>query len=279
MRKILRFFPLSILFLLFLGPQNLMAQGHFEFGFHYSQWSIDLFRGLIEDSVSETLESELKEDILDEIRSTPGNENIQETYYSQEVKFDSGGWNYGFEVRWYPAGKYGSYSLGFSLEKTHMRVSFPEASAHITLEDQSKGETGDFQGEISDARFEIWPLSMNLSFRWDIKPSWRWRPYITFGVGLAGAGSVDKGEYSIAWSGTAVIDGDVENHSDSRSGTIAELREELEEEDEDFFIPEFFPFIQLNLGVKGEVYDNLYVLIDVGVWDGLLFRLGVAYRL
>jgi len=272
-----RFFPVLLLFLLIFVSLDLGAQGHWEFGFHYSQWSIDIFRGLIEDRVGETLENELKEDILDEIQQDYP--NIEETYYSQEIQFDSGGWNYGFEIRWYPAGKYGSYSLGFSLEKTHMRVSFPEASARITLEDQSKGETGDFQGEVSDAMFEIWPLSLHLSFRWEIKPSWRWRPYITFGVGMAGAGSVDRGEYGIEWSGRAIIDGDTTSYSGSRSGTIAELREELEEEDEDFFIPEFFPFIQLNLGVKGEVYDNLYVLLDLGFWDGFIFRLGVAYRL
>jgi len=277
MKKIFKFFPFPLLFLLFLVPQNLPAQGHFEFGFHYSLWTIDLFRGLIERTVGDTLEDELRDNFLDEIkRDYP---YIEETHYSQDVEFDSGGWNYGFEVRWYPAGKNGSYSMGFSLEKTYMRVSFPEVSARMTLEDQVTNETGDFQGEVSDAIFEMWPLSFHLSFRWDIKPSWRWRPYITFGVGMAGAGSVDKGEYSTAWSGTAVIDGDVENYSGSESGTLAELKEELEEENEEFFLPEFFPFIQLNLGVKGEVYDNLYVLFDIGFWDGFIFRLGIAYRL
>ncbi len=277
MKKMFRLFPLLLLFLLIFVPQNLRAQGHWEFGFHYSQWSIDLFSGLIEDKVGETLESELKEDILDAIRDDY--EYIEETYYSQEVDFDSGGWNYGFEVRWYPAGKHGSYSLGFSLEKTYMRVSFPEVSANMTLKDEVHNHTGDFHGEVSEAIFEMWPFSFHLSFRWDIKPSWKWRPYITFGVGMAGAGSVNKGEYSLAWSGTAVIDGVPALYEDGKSGTLEELREELEEEDEEFFLPEFFPFIQLNLGLKGEVYDNLYVLIDVGVWDGLLFRLGVAYRL
>lgn len=277
MKRILKFFPLSLLFLLFFVPQNLPAQGHWEFGFHYSQWSIDILKGLIEGAIEENLEEDLKDRFLDEIQNDYP--NIQETYYSQEVEFDSGGYNYGFEVRWYPAGKDGSYSMGLSIEKTYMRVSFPKLSANMTLEDKITNKTGNFQGSVSEAIFEIRPLSFHLSFRWDIKPSWKWRPYITFGVGLAGAGAVENGEYNVAWSGRSEINGDVSVYEDSDSKTLAELRDELEEDDEEFFLPEFLPFLQLNFGVKGEVYDNLYVLVDVGVWDGFLFRIGVAYRL
>jgi len=277
MRKIFKFFTLSILSFLFLVPQNLPAQGNWEFGFHCSLWSIDILRGLIEGELEDALEEDLKDRFLDEIlQDFP---NLEETHYSQEVEFDSGGWNYGFEVRWYPAGKNGSYSLGFSLEKTFMRVSLPEASARLSLIDKNTDETSDFRGDVDEARFVIRPLSFHLSFRWDIKPSWKWRPYITFGVGMAGLGAVDKGEYSVAWSGRLDVDGDVRIYEGEESQTLEELREELEEEDEEFFLPEFFPFIQLNCGVKGEVYDNLYVLIDIGIWDGLLFRVGVAYRL
>jgi len=277
MRKMLGLFPLAFLSLLFLVPQNLPAQGHWEFGIHYSLWSIDILRGVIEEGVGDALEENLKDRFLDEIQQDYP--YLEETYYNQEVEFDSGGHNYGFEIRWYPTGKNGSYSMGLSIEKTYMRVSFPEVSASMALEDQLTNETGSFEGSISDARFELRPLSFHLSFRWDIKPSWKWRPYITFGVGMAGAGAVDNGEYSVAWSGRLDVNGDESYYEGTDSKTLEELRAELEDEDEEFFLPGFLPFIQLNLGLKGEVYDNLYVLIDVGVWDGILFRLGVAYRL
>lgn len=279
MKKIFKFFPIALLLLLFLMPQNLPAQGHWEFGFHYSRWGIDIFKGLIEDELGKALEEDLKDQFIDEIRK---DFNLEETYYSQDVQFDSGGWNYGFEVRWYPAGKNGSYSLGFSIEKTFMRVSFPEVSASMSLRDPHSHQTGNFQGAVSDARFEISPLSFHLSFRWDIKPSSRWNPYITFGVGMAGAGAIDNGEYSFNWSGRLDINGDWRIYEGSDSKTLRVLWDELKEEDGDFFLydlPGFFPFIQLNFGVKGEVYDNLYVLVDMGVWDGFLFRVGVAYRL
>lgn len=277
MKKMFKLFPLALLSLLVLVPQNLPAQGQWEFGIHYSLWSIDILRGVIEDAVGDVMEENLKDRFLDEIqRDFP---NLEETYYNQEVEFDSGGHNYGFEIRWYPAGKNGSYSMGLSIEKTYMRVSFPEVSATMTLEDQLTNETGTFQGNISEALFELRPLSFHLSFRWDINPSWKWRPYITFGVGMAGAGAIDNGEYSVAWSGRLDINGDESYYEGTDAKTLEELRTELEEDDEDFPFPGFLPFIQLNFGLKGEVYDNLYVLFDIGVWDGLLFRLGVAYRL
>jgi hypothetical protein len=40
-----------------------------------------------------------------------------------------------------------------------------------------------------------------------------------------------------------------------------------------------FPFVQLNFGVKGEITNNLFLLIDVGVWDGFLLRAGLGLRL
>jgi len=277
MKKILKFFPLSLLFLLFFVPQNLSAQGHWEFGLHYSRWSIDILRGLIEEAIGDALENDLKNDFLNNIQGDYP--YLEEIYYDQDVEFDSGGYNYGFEVRWYPGRENGSYSMGFSIEKTYMRVSLPEVSASMSLEDQLTHETASFQGNVSDAQFEIRPWSFHLSFRWDIKPSWKWRPYITFGLGLAGAGAIEGGKFSASWSGQLNVEGDITIYEDSEEKTLAELRDELEEEDEEFFLPGFLPFVQLNFGLKGEVYDNLYVLIDVGVWDGLLFRLGVAYRL
>jgi len=276
MKKILRIFTLP-LFFLFFTTQNLPAQGNWEFGFHYSQWSIDIFRGLIEEGISEAMEENLRDMFLEDIQEDYP--FLEETSYHQEVGFDSGGQNYGFEVRWYPAGKEGSYSMGFSIEKTFMRVSLTELSASMSLEDQITHQTASFQGSIDEARFEIRPLSFHLSFRWDIKPSWRWRPYITFGFGMAGAGAIENGEFNVSWSGRLNIAGDEEVYEGSESKTLEELREEMEEDEDEFFLPGFMPFVQLNLGLKGEVVDNLYLLIDVGIWDGLLFRVGIAYRL
>ncbi len=271
---------LVFLFSLIFSSQNLRAQGHFEFGFHYSQWSIDILKNWIEDSLSEELEENLRDEFLEKLQEDhPG---LREISYSQEVSFDSGGDNYGFEIRWYPGGHNGSFSIGLSIEKTTMRVSLPEVSASMTLEleEENITKSASFQGAVSNAQFEMSPLSFHLSFRWDIKPSWKVRPYMTLGLGAASGTALEEGTLSAAWSGDLNIEGEaLEQYSGSESKTFKELKDKAEEEGEDFFLPSFFPFIQLNVGLKAALSENFHLLIDAGVWDGFLIRGGIAIRL
>lgn len=269
---------LVFLFSLIFSSQNLRAQGHFEFGFHYSQWSIDILRSWIEDSLGEELEEQLRDEFLEKLQED--HPSLREISYSQEVSFDSGGDNYGFEIRWYPGGHNGSFSLGLSIEKTTMRVSLPEVSASMTLEEEITGESANFQGAIRDVQFEMSPLSFHLSFRWDIKPSWKVRPYMTFGLGAASGTALEEGTLSATWSGDLIIEGEApEQYSGTESKTFKELKDEAEAEGEEFFLPGFFPFIQLNFGLKAALSENFHILIDAGVWDGFLIRGGIAIRL
>ena len=52
----------------------------------------------------------------------------------------------------------------------------------------------------------------------------------------------------------------------------------MEADGEDFFLPGFIPFIQINLGLKAEITDNLHLLVDAGIWNGFLLRGGIAFR-
>ncbi len=264
--------------LLIFPSQNLRAQGHFELSFHYSQWSIDILRGLIEEGISDALEEELRDEFLEDIQQDYP--YLYDSSYSQSVSFDSGGDNYGFEIRWYPGGQNGSFSLGISVEKTTMRVSLPELSASMTLRDQVTGKTASFQAGVRNTQFEMNPLSFHLSFRWDIKPSWKVHPYITYGFGVASGSALEEGKLTATWSGDLNIEGEAsESYSGSESKTFKELKDELEEEGEEFFLPSFFPFIQLNLGIKGAISENFYILFDAGIWNGFLLRGGIAIRI
>ena len=266
------------LFGLIFPSQNLGAQGHFEFGFHYSQWSIDILRGWIEDSLSDELEEDVRDEILEELRED--HPSLRDISYSQIVSFDSGGDNYGFEIRWYPGGHNSSFSLGLSIEKTTMRVSFPEVSTSMTLEKVATGKPASFQGAVRNAQFKMSPLSFHLSFRWDIMPSSRVHPYMTVGLGAASGTALEEGTLTATWSGELNIEGEApESYSGSESKSLKELKDEREQEGKEFFLPDFVPFIQLNLGIKGAISENFHILIDAGVWDGLLIRGGIAIRL
>jgi len=268
--KTIRLMLVFIMFLFVFAP-GLQGQGKFEFGFHYSRWSLNIIKGFVEDALGESMESTFRDDFLADIQEDyPG---LTEDNYEQDVSFDSSGSNFGFEARWYPAGRHGSFSLGLSVEKTSMEISIPELSAQMDMDD------GSYYEADANASFIINPLSFHLSFRWDIIPSSPIHPYITFGLGAATGTALDEAEFSYAYSGTYYIEGgDSESFEDSETKTLKELKEEMEDDGEDFFLPGFIPFIQINLGLKAEITDNLHLLVDAGIWDGFLLRGGIAFR-
>lgn len=266
--------------LMFLGlalPAQAQTRGHWEFGFHYSRWSINLLRSVIEEGLSDAMETDLRDQIVEDIQEDYP--YLMEKNYSQEVEFDSGGDNYGFEVRFYPGGEKGSFSIGLSVEKTTMRVSLPEISAQLSLTDGISPIDAQFNAS-SEAEFLFKPWSFHLSFRWDLFPSSIVHPYITLGLGAATGSALESAEVSYSYAGELTVPGEgSELYSDSVKKSVKELKDELEAEGEEFFLPGFVPFVQLNLGLKGVLTPNIHVLVDAGVWNGFLIRGGVSIRL
>ncbi|MFZ2055193.1 MAG: hypothetical protein WAU81_13490 [Candidatus Aminicenantales bacterium] len=279
-KKFFRASAVLVFGLIFLGlsmPAKSQPNRRWEFGFHYSRWSINLLRSVIEEGLSDALETELRDQMLEEIQADYP--NLMETSYNQEVRFDSGGDNFGFEVRYYPSGEKGSFSLGLSVEKTTMRVSLPEISASLSLNDGQTQQDAHFSAS-SEGEFLFKPWSFHLSFRWDLFPSSVVHPYITLGVGAATASALEGAEFSYSYAGELVIPGEVtEQYSDSVNKSIKQLKEEMEAEGEEFFLPGVVPFLQLNLGLKAVLSPNVHLLVDAGIWNGFLIRGGVSIRL
>jgi hypothetical protein len=223
------------------------------------------------------LETDLRDQILEDIQADYP--NLMETSYSQTVQFDSGGDNFGFEVRYYPGGEKGSFSLGLSVEKTTMRVSLPEVTAQLSLNDGSLPQDAHFSAS-SAAEFLFKPWSFHLSLRWDLFPSSVVHPYITLGLGAATASALEEAEVSYSYSRELTVPGEAaEQYSDSVNKSLKELKDEMEAEGEEFFLPRFVPFVQLNLGLKAVLTPNVHLLIDAGIWNGFLIRGGVSIRL
>jgi hypothetical protein len=258
-------------------PAQAQTKGHWEFGFHYSRWSVNLLRSTIEQGLSDALETDLRDQILEDIQDD--HPYLMEKSYSQEVQFDSGGDNYGFEVRFYPGGETGSFSVGLSVERTTMRISLPEVSAGMTLTDGVTPQDAHFSA-TSQGEFLFKPWSFHLSLRWDIFPSSVVHPYITLGLGAAAGSALEKAEVSYSYHGELSVPGaGSEQYSDSVSKSMKEIKDEMEAEGEDFFLPGFFPFVQLNLGLKAVITPNIHLLVDAGVWNGFLIRGGISVRL
>ncbi len=253
------------------------SQGHLEFGFHYSRWSVNLLRGVIEDGIGEAMENELRDEILAEIQSDYP--SLEDAGYRQSVEFDSSGNNYGFEIRWYPGGHRGSFSLGLSVEKTTFKVALPSVTADLDLRDRVTSQTGNFKASAG-GEFLLKPFSFHLSFRWDIFPSSVVHPYITLGFGAATGTALEQAVVTYFYAGDLSVPGYPSNHyGDSFRKSLEEIKAEIEEDGEDFFLPGFVPFVQLNLGLRAVVTPNIHLLVDAGVWNGFLLRGGIAFRL
>ena len=274
--------PIPFILGAFLIPFStaLEAKGKFELGVHYGSWGINVLKGAIESGVA----SAIRDQMIDSLKKDHPDvvANSDET----NVNFDSGGYNLGFDLRWYPGGEYGSFSLGVSVERTKMRVSVDRASADISVSytgEDGKIRTEGFSGN-GTGEFRINPLSFHLSLRWDIFPTARIHPYLTFGLGISPGSYLDEGTLDYAVQGDLLKkDGTAEHHEDAGTKTLGQLRKESDEdaqaEGKESNIPFWFiPFVQLNLGLRGRITDNVSLLIDAGIWDGFLLRGGIAVR-
>jgi hypothetical protein len=259
------------------------AQGHWEFGVHYGSWGLNLVKGVIDKAVSNAL----KRPMLDQIQKE--HPDAVENNATTSSNFDSGGSNYGFEARWYPGGAEGSFSIGLSVEKTNMRVEMKEARADINIsytDENAKYVSAGFSG-VGTGRFDIHPLSFNLSFRWDIFPRAVVHPYLTFGLGIASGSYLDEGTLTYDVHGDLIKpDGTIEHfpppdESGSGTKTLKELRHEAETDPNNpaKFPIWFVPFVQLHLGLKAKITPNIHLLVDAGIWDGFLLRAGLAERI
>jgi len=235
-------------------------EGKWEIDIHYSFWTIDPILSAFEDSMNKELEEELSEEITKQIEEN--HLALVKADYEQNLVHDSGGSNFGLEFRFYPKGKEGSFSLGLSFERTKIRYSF----VGIAKQKFTDGSYGDVDAE---GLFESSLFSTNLSFRWDMKPAWRVSPYFVFGFGLAPL----KGEFSYSYTGRYYWVGPTESIEDSDTKTIKEIEEDIENN-----IPNIFPIIQMNFGVRGEIVPSLHLKAEAGIWDGFIFRFGLAYR-
>lgn len=242
MKKILSMLIFTIIMVI-----PISAKGMFEFGFHYSTWNVNMIAPLLE------------EEIIPEIE-----------YWDPEygsLNFSSNGSNYGFEFRFFPGGKNGSFSVGLSYERNNFKMK---------AEGKYDGYDNDGHSIKAEATgtIELLPHSINLSIRWDLWPSKRIHPYIGLGFGFG----VQNALVKFHSKATTNISGfDVVEEQDE-IWTFDDIKDEYETTEGEEFPISFFPVIHLNFGFRGEIVDNIYLLGEVAFYDGLIFRGGISYR-
>ncbi len=268
MKKIYLLFVICCLFF------PLPAAWNWEVNFHASYWTLNLLKSLVEEKLGEVMEENLKDKILEDLRQDYP--FIYERNYYQKIEFDTRGSNFGLELRWYPGGRNGFFSIGLALEKSRMKIGFPLVAAGLDLGFENSERNAVFDALVEDAYVEIKPFSYHLNFRFEIIPSGTIHPYVTIGAGIFQLQYLEKGKVNISYSGKLKIEGGEEkNYGDSINKTIVEL---LEESEDEVKLPKILPIIQLNAGIKAKISEIIDLFADFGIFNGFLFRGGLAFR-
>ncbi len=248
--------------------------GKFVIGLYFGGWTLNPIIGGFEEDLSDELGEQIREEIIDEIKLL--NPFIQATDYSNNFSFDSSGPSYGLELRYYPKGRFGSFSLGLSLDKLGMKIS-GVGSVRQNFDDSTYAEANG-SGEII-----LNPVFTTLSVRWDFMPRWRVSPYYSMGLGVAVLGkekrSGDAIDYdktdSVSWEYAGVYNWAAGSYNVAGADQLS--LKEIEAEG-DFNIPNILPLLLINLGVRAEIMPFLVLRGELGFYDGIAFRLGVSGR-
>ena len=224
------------------------AQENWEIGTHYSNWGMGYFIVNPENDASDVFDA-----------------------YDGPIEFDSNGYNFGISVRFFPGGKQGSFSVGFSYERNYFNADI-SGSYSEEIDNATITKTG--SGYVN-----LTPHSFNLDVRWEIFPNSKVHPYV--GIGF-GAGP-QNGNIVFTTVTDSQINGSVNTETVTEELTLKEAIKKIEQEqemeqDEDYYMVDFFPILYLNVGLRAKLAKNFYLLGEIAIYDGFIARGGLAFR-
>ena len=95
------------------------------------------------------------------------------------------------------------------------------------------------------------------------------KPFVTFGLGLAPL----DGTFEYSYLGTYSYAGYQESIQDAAKKDFKALSEDI-----DFDIPDLIVFLQMDIGLKIEIFRGLFLTGQAGLWNGFHLRGGIGYR-
>ena len=236
----------KVFFIFFLFSAIIYSSSNFELTVHGSYWTADIFSSIIEENF------------------TPDFAGYDAEKGNYDLNFY--GSNFGIGFRYYPGGKYGSFSIGISYERNSFK-------SDLSGSYQDYDGYGNKYVSTSVGYLKVFPHSFNVSFRWDISAKKKFHPYFEFGFGIGKMDGIVKVDVETVYyteHGTIT-------DNDSEEMTLEEALDELEEEGNKIPI-KFIPIVHIGFGIKGEIAENFYLIGEISIYDGLIFRGGVAYR-
>ncbi len=245
-----KFLVFPLLILLLASP--VLSRPKYSLHIGYSFWTLNVLKDLIEEKIGDELQTQLQNQIKNDFPYKTLGE------YTQDVDFDSSGGGIVVELRIYPSGENGSFSIGFSYARIDSKID-------LSGEIRQDFESGDYLTATANSNFIHKYSAFSLDLRWDLFPEGRVHPYFSFGGGLAPL----NGNFSYSASGYSYIN----NHKNKYD--IGDETKNLDEiEDINISI---IPVLFANLGIKVDLYQGISAYADGGLWNGFLFRVGLIY--
>ncbi len=244
-----------------LSMKNSFFGGYWEIEIHYGRWGLQPALALFEKNLKKRIGSEVRQELTRFLSSRYG--VLEPSAYEQKLSLEAEGWNEGLGVRYFSLGAEGSFSLGFSLERTHLRLkSF--GTIHQTYGNGSKAEVE------AEAFIQADSFCGHVSFRWDFNPRWQLSPYFIFGLGFGPL----NGKMGYSYTGIYSYLGFQDYIHDSKDKTF----KEWQEEEESHISLQKMILLQACLGLRIRAFRGLNFLLEAGIWDGFLGRGSLAFR-
>ena len=234
-------------------------QGKIEIGIHYSLWSANLVKSWFE----EELNARMAREIRDEVYRYLGDDfSLFNESHEYDLVFDSNGHNYGLEIRFFPRGKEGWFSIGVSIEENRM---------YAVVEGQVKQyfHDGSYAEVDSESFIELKPILTNFSFRWDVLPKFPVSPYFVLGFGFGAM----RGDFGYNYRGEYTWSGGLEEVEDDEVKPFTEW-----EEESDINLPNIFPLFHTGFGLRVRLFPFVFMKAEASFWDGFILRFGAALR-
>ncbi|MGE5340544.1 MAG: hypothetical protein ACM3SY_03595 [Candidatus Omnitrophota bacterium] len=218
--------------------------GYVEIGGHYSYWNIDVIGKLVSENAVPDF------DYYDPAKG--------------KLNFKSEGNNYGVELRFFPGGKKGSFSIGFSYERNNFKAKLD--GSYTETDNLGRQGTATVTGTM-----DLVPHSFNVNLRWEIAPAAFIHPYFGIGFGFGKLEGAFTAHSSLAVTGQPI-------QESNETLTLREALDKLKEEGNEFPF-KFFPIVQVQLGLRIQILPGVYALAEGAVYDGLTIRGGLSFRL
>jgi len=235
--------------------------GYWEIELHYSRWGLQPALSLFERNLKKRIGSEVRKEITEYLSSRYG--SLAVSSYDEQLSLEVEGWNEGFGLRYFSRGASGSFSVGLSVERTHLRFK----SSGSIRQAYSNGSKAEVEAE---AFLKADPVCGHISFRWDFNPRWRLTPYFILGLGFGPL----NGRMGYSYTGLYKFYGYQESIRDAQDKSFKEWQQE---EGSHINLEKIILF-QACFGLRLEFLRGLSFLLESGIWDGFLVRGSLAFR-